>query len=76
MDNTTKSLLAAIALGLFVNALSNAVPVALAAERVECRIDGPVEVRVTSINDDIEVKRAFGQVGTSSSNPVYIKALE
>ena len=69
MDRTSKFLVLLVALGLF----ANAVPRAQAADQLECKIDGPIEVRVESIGDDIEVKWAFSAPGSSSSSPLYVQ---
>lgn len=76
MDRTSKGLLGLIAAGLFANALTSAVPVAWAAETTTCRIEGPVEVRLTRIDDDLELKWGFSQPGSSSSTPLHVKAAD
>ena len=70
MDRTSKLLLALVALGLFANALR---PEAHAADTVPCRVEGPIDIRITSIQDDIEVEWGFSQPGSSSSSPMYVK---
>lgn len=73
MDRTSKVLLALIALGLFANAARDWVPVARAADPTVCRIEGPIEVKISSIGDDLEVKWGFSQPGSSSSSPLYVR---
>ena len=64
--------------------LQSPVPVAHAAETMDCRFSGPLEirdiggtvdVRIRSIDDDIKVEasQAFSQPGTSSSRPLYVQ---
>ena len=52
------------------------VPVAHASDSVPCRIEGPIEVRITNFGDDLEVKTAFAAPGSSSSSPLYIKSTD
>ncbi|MCA9489189.1 MAG: hypothetical protein KC621_04685 [Myxococcales bacterium] len=82
VDRTTKLLLAAIALGLFADAAGRFMPVAL-ADTTSCRIDGPVEVRITDsrpievrlsdIGEAVKVEWGFSQPGSSSSSPLYVR---
>ena len=72
-----------IAAGLFANAAAQLVPPAIAAERVEARIENAIDVDELSITDfrdelvigdikgDIEVK--LDGSGGSSSFPLYVK---
>ena len=76
MDRTTKFLMAAIAAGLFANALSNLVPVAHAADALECKVSGPLDIRVTSFDDEIELTWDFGAPGASSSSPMHVKKVD
>lgn len=72
--------LAVLALGR----VKNPVPAAYAADSIECRFSGPLEirdiggtvdVRIRSIDDDIKVEasQAYSQPGTSSSRPLYVQ---
>ena len=86
-DWYSRIMLTMIAVSLAVIAfgqLQNPVPAAHAADTMECRFSGPlqirdiggtVDVRIRSIDDDIKVEatQAFSQPGTSSSRPLYIQ---
>jgi poly-beta-hydroxyalkanoate depolymerase len=86
-DWYVRMMLTVIAVSLAVIAtgqLNNPVPAAYAADSIECRFSGPLEirdiggtvdVRIRSIDDDmkIETSHAFSQPGTSSSYPVYVR---
>lgn len=76
MDRTTKFLMAAIAAGLFANAFSNLVPVARAADSLECKVSGPMEVKVTSIDDELEITWDYSAPGANSASPMYVKAVD
>jgi len=76
MDRTTKFLIAAVAAGLFANAASNLVATAHAADMVECKVVGPMEVKVTSIDDELEIAWDYGTAGSSSSSPLYVKGAD
>jgi hypothetical protein len=89
-DWYARMLLTVIALSLAVIAVGqvrNPIPVAHAADSIECRFSGPLEirdiggtvdVRIRSIDDDmkVETSHAFSQPGTSSSHPVYIRQVQ
>ncbi|MCO4773541.1 MAG: hypothetical protein KDA24_26140 [Deltaproteobacteria bacterium] len=83
MDTYTRVVLTVIAAALVIIALRGVSPIpnAYAGDRLDCRIDGPIEVkglqdlRVT-IRDTVEVKQAFSEAGSSSSSPVYIKSVD
>ena len=86
-DWYSRSMLTIIAVSLAVLAtgqLQNPVPAAHAADTMECRFSGPLEirdiggtvdVRIRSIDDDLKVEasQAFSQPGTSSSRPLYVQ---
>ena len=87
MDLYTRAVLTLIAFALCVIAFRGVfepVPPAHAAEEVECRFAGPLEIsdfRDTldvDIDDtvQVEVKQGFAQPGSSSSQPMYIKVVE
>ena len=73
MDRTTKGLMAAVAAGLFANALTDLIPVARAADAIECRVVGPMEVKLSDFGDELEISLDYGTPGTSSSNPLHVK---
>lgn len=79
-DPVVRVLLAVIAVALTVLALRS-VPVAQAVDAVECRVEGPiqirgpVEVRITDLPSSIQVETTprYGSAGSSSGNPLYIR---
>jgi len=82
MDNYTRTVLTVIAAALVAIALQgfgSPIPVAHAADRLDCRIDGPVEIKGlrdelrVKITGAVEVKQSFSEAGSSSSYPLYIK---
>lgn len=85
MDTYTRVILTVIAAALVVIALrgtgTSVIPEAYAADRLDCRIDGPIEIkglrdlRVT-IDDPVEIKHAFHAAGSSSGSPVYVKTVD
>ena len=46
------------------------VPAAHAADVVECRVTGPIEI--SRINGKVELEQAYGQPGSSSSYPLHV----
>ncbi len=85
MDTYTRFILTIIAAALVVIAFrgtgATVIPEAYAADRLDCRIDGPVEIkglrdlRVT-IDDPVEIKQAFSEAGSSSGSPMYVKTVD
>lgn len=89
-DWYVRMMLTVIAASLAVIAagqVKNPVSAAYAADSIECRFSGPLEirdiggtvdVRIRSIDDDmkVETSHAFSQPGTSSSHPVYIRQVQ
>lgn len=84
VDRTTQFLLGAIALGLFAEAGARFMPVAR-ADTTACRIDGPVEVRLsdrplevrlTDIQAPVKLEWGFSQPGSSSGSPIYVHATQ
>ena len=84
-DRYSRFMLTVIALSLAVIAvkgLGSPVSVAHAADRLDCRIDGPIEIRsigeIRSIRGevDVEIKQAHAQPGTSSSYPVHVRQVD
>ena len=50
-----------------------------AAETMECRFSGPLEIRsIGRIDNEVKVKmeQAYGEAGSSSGNPVYFKQVQ
>lgn len=84
MDTYTKSVLTVIAAALVVIALRglSPIPEAHAGDRLDCRIDGPVEIRgfpdtlKVRITDTVETKKAFSEAGSSSSSPLYVRQVD
>jgi|GEM_PF-3146911 len=85
MDTYTRIVLTVIAGALVVLALQgfgSPIPVAHAADRLDCRIDGPVEIKglqdrlKVEIVGAIEVKQAYSEAGSSSSSPMYVKNID
>ncbi len=77
-DTYTRFVLTIIALALVVIAargLPSPVSVAHATDVVPCRIDGPLEIRGIGGQVKVELEQAYGEPGSSSSNPLYVKAL-
>ncbi|MBX2804167.1 MAG: hypothetical protein KTR31_41285 [Myxococcales bacterium] len=72
MDRVQNWLLAAVALGLFANALGPWA-VAQANSPMRCEVSGPIEVRITNFSDDLEVNLEHGAPGSSSSRPLYVE---
>lgn len=75
-DPYTRAVLTIIALALCVIALRglSPVPVAHAAEVTECRFSGPLEI--SRIGGTVEIEQAYGQPGSSSGHPIYVKSLQ
>ena len=85
MDTYTRVVLTIIAAALVVIALRGGgaplLPNAHAAERLDCRIEGPVEIKGLSdlrirIADAVEVKQSHSEAGSSASYPVYVKSVD
>ena len=84
MDTYTKVVLTVIAAALVTIALRGVSPIpeAHAADRLDCRIDGPVEVRGfpdtfrVRITDSVEIKQGFSEAGSSSSSPLYVRSVD
>ena len=78
-----RSALLLIALGLFANAAVQVIPPAVAGERVDCRIDGGIDIdqlRITDFKDELVIERIKQPIevqidgtGATSSSPMYIK---
>lgn len=67
-DRYTRTVLTVIAAALVVIAARGGiVPPALAAETLDCRISGPIDVKVDS---------AFSAPGSSSSSPMYVRQVQ
>lgn len=84
-DLYSRVLLTVIALALVAIAVQlGASPVAPAhaADTLDCRVSGQVEirgpVRIESVGGETRVKieQAYGEAGSSSGNPLYVKALD
>lgn len=75
-DTYTRILLTVIAVALCVIALrgTSPVPAAHAAEVMECRFSGPLEI--SRINGKVQLEAAHGEAGSSSSYPLYVKQLQ
>lgn len=85
MDTYTRFVLTVIAVALVVIALRGVgapvIPSAHAAERLDCRIEGAVEIKSmpdvrVRISDPVEIKQGYSEAGSSSSYPVYVKTVE
>lgn len=76
VDRYTRAVLTVIAAALLLHLLRPPVPTAHAADEVRCTVSGPLEVRLSDVRDAIEVKWAFGQPGSSSSSPLYVKSTQ
>lgn len=74
-DPYVRVLLTVIAVSLAVIALSGLVPDARATDRLQCEIDGPLDIRISDIQDEIQVEleERHGVPGSSSSYPVYVR---
>jgi hypothetical protein len=73
-DTYTRVVLTVIAVALVIIALRGVspIPVAHAAETMDCRFDGPLQIR-----DEIKVKLdSYGLPGSSSSSPMYVKTVQ
>ena len=75
MDRTTKLLLGAVALGIFANALQPLVTTAIAGDSMTCKVEGPIEVRIATISDEVELEWGFSQPGSSSSSPLFVRSV-
>lgn len=76
-DRYTRAVLTIIAAALVVIALrglGSPESTARAADTVECHFSGPVEI--SRINGKVELEQAYGQPGSSSSYPVYVKTVQ
>ncbi|MBW1880464.1 MAG: hypothetical protein JRI25_11000 [Deltaproteobacteria bacterium] len=88
IDAYTRFLLTVIAIALAVIAVRGISPQpAWATDRLECRLEGPVEirsfsdeldVRLRDVAEPIEVKvsHAFAEPGTSTGNPLYVQVVQ
>lgn len=85
MDTYTRTILTVIAAALVVIALQgfgSPIPQAYAADRLDCRIDGPVEVKGlqnelrVKVTGEVEVKQSRSEAGSSRSYPLYVKNVE
>ena len=65
MDRTTKLLMAAVAAGLFANALTDLIPVARAADAIECRVVGPMEVKLSDFGCSAQIKSETSPLATN-----------
>lgn len=85
MDTYTRVVLTVIAVALVAIAaqgFGSPIPVAHAAERLDCRIDGPIEIK--GLRDELRVKvtgalqveQQHGEAGSSSGYPLYVKSID
>lgn len=85
MDNYTRFVLTVIAAALVVIALQglgSPIPVAHAADRLDCRIDGPIEIKGlhdqlrVKVSGTIDIDQSHGTAGSSRSYPVYVQTVD
>ena len=85
MDTYTRVILTVIAAALVVIAfrgLGSPIPSAYAADRLDCRIDGAVEIKGLTdelrvrISSPVEIKQSHSEAGSSSSYPLYVKSTD
>ena len=84
-DAYTRAVLTVIAAALVVIALrglGSPIATAHAGETLDCRVSGQVEirgpVRIESIggSSKVQIEQAYGEAGSSSGNPLYVKNLD
>lgn len=78
MDTYTKTILTIIAAALVVIAARgfDPIPPAQASDRLECTIEGPVEIGGFRDMLKVEVDQKAFEPGYSSGSPVFVKVVE
>jgi len=85
MDTYTRIVLTVIAVALVAIAaqgFGSPIASAHAADRLDCRIDGPIEIKGlhdelrVRVSGEVKVEQTHGEAGSSRTYPLYVRTVE